>query len=169
MTRRGKLTDLPDRYSEAAIDQLDRRRTLAKIIHARVNAIEVGLGGRDRLSHGQRSLVKRAAYLEMLCERFETALAAGGAVNVFQYLAAVNTLSALHKRLGLRRVARDIGHHGFDLSTLSVEARKQLLAIMEAADRATPEATDTGAAGPPEPPDDAPRRKEPESGSPLAF
>jgi hypothetical protein len=64
------------------------------------------LGGIDRLSEGQRQLVRRAAMLSAECERMEAMAARGeSAFNVETYGTLCDRLGRVFQRVGLRRVA----------------------------------------------------------------
>ena len=64
------------------------------------------LGGRDRLSEGQRQLVRRAAMISAECERMEAMAARGESeFNVEQYGALTDQLGRVFQRIGLKRVA----------------------------------------------------------------
>jgi hypothetical protein len=67
------------------------------------------LGGRDVLSEGQRQLARRCATIAIECEKMEGQAAAGGEINLETYGALTDRLGRTFQRLGLKRVARDIG------------------------------------------------------------
>ena len=101
-------TELPDRYAPDVFSTLDGRCQLAKIVRARLAALMADLGGAEALSYLEQSLAYRLIWLEAKIEFFETALATGDDVPLSEYLSAVNVLSGLCKRLGLKRRARPI-------------------------------------------------------------
>jgi hypothetical protein len=65
-------------------------------------------GGADRLSEGQRQLVRRAAQISIECERMEAARAEGGDLDVEQYVTLTNALCRVLGKLGLGRKAIDV-------------------------------------------------------------
>jgi hypothetical protein len=74
-----------------------------------VEDISADLGGKDRLSEGQRQLIRRAAMLSAECERQEALSARGEAeFNCELYGTMCDRLGRLFGRLGLQRVARDV-------------------------------------------------------------
>ncbi len=67
------------------------------------------LGGRDRLSEGQRQLIRRAAMLSAECERLEAMSARGEAgFDIELYGQICDRLGRLFGRLGLERKSRDV-------------------------------------------------------------
>ena len=66
------------------------------------------LGGADRLSYAQRSLVERALWLEYWLAEQERALATGKEFDVGKWTQAANSLQGIYSKLGLERQARDI-------------------------------------------------------------
>jgi hypothetical protein len=67
------------------------------------------LGGPDGLSEGQRQLARRCATIAIACERMEGEAAAGQAIDLEAYGTLTDRLGRAFARLGLKRVARDIG------------------------------------------------------------
>jgi hypothetical protein len=66
------------------------------------------LGGLTNLSYQELSLCKRITHLERLLERQESLLAHGGSVDLNCYYSAINTLSGLFSKIGMKRRARKI-------------------------------------------------------------
>ena len=50
------LATIPDKYSPDFAERLDKRTSLARVICARIEAIETDMGGAEVLSHARRSL-----------------------------------------------------------------------------------------------------------------
>jgi hypothetical protein len=74
-----------------------------------VEDISADLGGKDRLSEGQRQLIRRAAMLSAECERQEALAARGEAgFDCDAYGVMCDRLGRLFGRLGLERKARDV-------------------------------------------------------------
>jgi hypothetical protein len=103
--RSGKL---PSKYKEQWITGLDNRTALARIVNERLNSLESDLGGSDRLSYQQRSLAKRAIWMEAIIEQQEAALSRGEDVDQGKLTQAVNSLIGLFAKLGLERIAHDV-------------------------------------------------------------
>jgi hypothetical protein len=72
-----------------------------------IDDISADLGGADRLSEGQRQLIRRAAMLSAESERMEAASVRGEAFDIDSYGALCDRLGRLFQRIGLRRVPRD--------------------------------------------------------------
>ena len=103
-----KPNDIPATYNGDWLERLDGRTAIAKAISQRLRALETDLGGHDALSYQQRSLVKRAVWMEAIIEQQESALSRGEAVDQGKLTQAVNSLMGLLKTLGLERIARDV-------------------------------------------------------------
>ena len=91
-----------------ALDKLDKRTKVAKAIMQRIAALTSDAGGVDRLSHARMSLIRRAAFLEAICESHELQLAGGQEINVGAYTQSLNSLLGLYRLLGIERVARSV-------------------------------------------------------------
>jgi len=87
---------------------LDGRSRAAMRCRELVAALEADLGGAARLSTSQRQLIQRAAVLATQLEDFEVRYALGEAVELPDYLAAINVQRRLLVSLGLERRARDV-------------------------------------------------------------
>jgi hypothetical protein len=101
-----KPTDVENRYHGAVLDELDGRVRLARTLRERMRALTNDLGGVKELSYQEQSLCKRAVHLERLLEQKEAMLAHGGTCDESSYLNAINALSGLYSKLGLKRRAR---------------------------------------------------------------
>jgi hypothetical protein len=102
------LRDVPARYDEGFLDEMDGRSELAKVLRQRLRALVSDLGGLDALSYQERSLCKRAVHLERLIEQRELTLAHNGTVDESGYFNAINVLSGLYHKLGMKRRARTV-------------------------------------------------------------
>ena len=69
----------------------------------RLPALVADLGGEGALSHQQRSLRKRAIWIELMVEDEEARIAAGGGVDIAPHTQLVGGLLAIYKALGLKR------------------------------------------------------------------
>jgi hypothetical protein len=102
--RSSKVTELPARYSETLIEELDGRYRVTKELKDRAHAIFNDLGGLDTLSYLQRSLVKRYTFLEISHEQDEARLARGEAdVDLGRHVQRLNSLIGLARTLGIQR------------------------------------------------------------------
>jgi hypothetical protein len=90
------------------LGHLDGRTAAARRARELIEAIESDLGGGDRLTEGSRQLVQRAAVLGTYIESCEAQWLAGEAVELADYLAAINSQRRVLATLGLQRVARDV-------------------------------------------------------------
>lgn len=103
-----KLDAIPDRYTAGYLDQLDGRTAIAADMRARWNDLTSDLGGADRLSYAQRSLVERALWIEHWIAGQERILADGGEADLGRMTQATNSLLGLYRTLGLERRSRDV-------------------------------------------------------------
>ena len=103
-----KLQSPPDRYSQGWLDRLDGRTGIAQSMRERFRAFTDDLGGADRLSYAQRSLVERALWLEYWLADQERQLATGGEFSVNRWIQGANSLQGIMSKLGLERVAKDV-------------------------------------------------------------
>ena len=99
---------LPDTYRAGWLDKLDKRTKVARVIMQRIAALTSDAGGADSLSHAKLSLIRRAAFLEAICESHELQLASGQEINVGAYTQSLNSLLGLYRLLGIERVARSV-------------------------------------------------------------
>jgi hypothetical protein len=59
-----KKSTVPEKFEQGFLETLDGRTEIAQAMRERFRAITNDLGGADRLSYVQRSLVERALWLE---------------------------------------------------------------------------------------------------------
>ena len=103
---RARYQGVPAQYSEHWVAHLDGRTTLSRAIRARLHALQTDLGGEDSLSYQQRSLCRRAVWLEAMIEQQEFVLSKGDTVDQGRLTQAVNSLIGLYRVLGLERKPR---------------------------------------------------------------
>lgn len=104
-----KLPAPPAKYSRGFMVQLDQRTETAKELNERFNAYANDLGGIERLSYAQRSLLEHCLFLQYWLSQQEQALVNGTAeFDSGKYAQALNTFSGLIAKLGLKRVAKEI-------------------------------------------------------------
>ena len=90
------------------LGHLDGRTAAARRARELIEAIEADLGGGDRLTEGARQLVQRAAVLGTYIESCEAQWLAGEAVELADYLAAINSQRRVLATIGLERRSRDV-------------------------------------------------------------
>jgi hypothetical protein len=90
------------------LGHLDGRTAAARRARELIEAIETDLGGSDRLSEGSRQLVQRAAVLGTFIESCEAQWLGGAAVDLADYLAAINSQRRVLATIGLQRRARNV-------------------------------------------------------------
>jgi len=103
-----KKRELPGRYRPDWIEKMDGRTRLAQAVRQRLEALQADLGGLDALSYQERSLCRRAVWLEALLEQREARLAHGEEIDEGAHVQASNALMGVWKALGLQRRARDV-------------------------------------------------------------
>jgi hypothetical protein len=87
----------------------DGRSATARRFKDLVQDISADLGGIDRLSEGQRQLIRRAAMLSAECERQEALSVRGDAeFDCEAYGVMCDRLGRLFGRLGLERIAKPV-------------------------------------------------------------
>jgi hypothetical protein len=103
------LTTLPAEYSASWLERIDKRTKLWRAILPRIRQLEEDSGGAETLTHAKRSLIRRAAFLELLCETQELRFTAGEPADVGAYTQAFNSMQGAYQKLGcLERKARDV-------------------------------------------------------------
>lgn len=103
-----KIQTPPSKYCKTWLNDLDGRTEIAKIMRERYQSFTNDLGGADRLSYAQRSLVERALWLEYWLASQERELASGGEFDVSRWVQAANSLQGIMSKLGLERIAREV-------------------------------------------------------------
>ncbi|SFR50842.1 hypothetical protein [Thiomicrospira sp. ALE5] len=106
-----KATEIPSKFKNGWLDQLDGRTGIAQIMQQRYEELSRDLGGIDKLSYQQRSLMERALWLEYFLAQQEQQLATGQEFDANRWIQATNSLLGLYGRLGLTRVK-----HAVDIS-----------------------------------------------------
>tara|TARA_R110001599_G_scaffold203973_3_gene401207 strand:- start:464 stop:820 length:357 start_codon:yes stop_codon:yes gene_type:complete len=99
---------IPKTYAPGYLDELDGRLAVAQVMRERYRAFTDDLGGADRLSYAQRSLVERALWLEYWLAEQEQSLARGKDFDVGKWTQAANSLQGILTKLGLDRQAKDV-------------------------------------------------------------
>lgn len=118
--------EIPTRYSERWLDDLDHRTAFARDLRARESGIVADLGG--NVSYLERSLVRRGLFLEVLIRRAEARVATGKTLEpdeLGRLTQSVNALLGIWKSLGLKRRARDVPSlHDYLRQRTNAEAAK---------------------------------------------
>jgi len=109
----------PAKFAQGWISELDGRYAVAQVMRERYRAFTDDLGGADRLSYAQRSLVERALWLEYWLAQQEQSLAKGKDFDVARWTQAANSLQGILSKLGLDRVAKDVP----DLATYLAQSK----------------------------------------------
>ena len=94
------LTQLPPQYSATWLERIDKRTKIWRALLPRIQRLEEEAGGAENLTHAKRSLVRRAAFLELLCETQELRFTAGEPADVGAYTQAFNSMQGAYKALG---------------------------------------------------------------------
>jgi hypothetical protein len=102
---------------------MDGRTRLGREVRDRLQALVIDLGGDDTLSHAQRSLCRRAVWLELCIEHEETRIAEGGGIDIQPHRQLVGGLLAIYKALGLKRQASTRHHNMLTAQSLTPSAR----------------------------------------------
>lgn len=108
MGRPRKTAVIPEKSAPGWLASLDGRTSVAQDMGVRFDEICRDLGGADRLSYMQRSLIERALWIEYWLASQERELAEGREVDTGRYVQAANGLQGIFNRLGLERRARDV-------------------------------------------------------------
>jgi len=98
----------PSKFNTGWLSELDGRTAIAQVMRERYAAFTNDLGGVERLSYAQRSLVSRALHLEYWLAQQEKALIEGADFDVGKWVQAANALQGILSKLGLERQARDV-------------------------------------------------------------
>jgi hypothetical protein len=99
---------IPEKFTQGWLDQLDGRYTIAQVMRDRYQHFTDDLGGAERLSYAQRSLVERGLWLEYWLAQQEQSLATGDDFDVGKWTQAANSLQGIYSKLGLKRIAKDV-------------------------------------------------------------
>jgi hypothetical protein len=91
-----------------AVAGLDGRTQTARRFRDLIEEISNDLGGPDRLSEGQRQLIRRAASLSIMAESIEADMARDMAFDVTVYGTIADRLRRLFETIGLERRAKPV-------------------------------------------------------------
>jgi hypothetical protein len=109
MKKKGKtLANFPERYAKDFIHEMDGRVRVVKTIREDLDALYAALGGKENVSYMEQTLCQKVIYLKWLTGKKEAAMIHGGSIDETSYLNAVNCLSGLLTKIGLKRRAKQI-------------------------------------------------------------
>jgi len=116
-------TTIPSEFHPRFLEHLDGRTVAARTLRQRLAEVHADLGGADRLSYAQRSLCRRAIWLETWLETQEARAAEGEDIDIGRQTQAMNALLGLWKALGLERRSREVPSLGEYLQQRQEAAR----------------------------------------------
>ncbi len=99
---------IPSEFEPRFLDHMDGRTIAARTLRQRLAEVHSDLGGEAALSYAQKSLCRRAIWLESVIETMEAEAAEGGEIDVGRQTQALNSLLGLWRTLGLERKPRDV-------------------------------------------------------------
>lgn len=102
----------------------DGRLALPRRFRDLCSYIASDLGGADHLSTIQLDLIRRYAGLAVLAEKLEADAINGREVALGEMILIANTLARLSRRIGLKRVAKDVTPPSLDEIENEYSARK---------------------------------------------
>jgi len=91
------------------LPDVDGRSLIARRYRDIIGAILVDQGGVDQCSESRKQLVRRFAASAVLAEQMEARLANGEEIDVATHALLVSSLVRVAQRIGIDRVAKDIG------------------------------------------------------------
>ncbi len=119
--RRGKDISTPAQRAALTngsvlfLDGINQQSRQARRFRDLVEGIEEDLGGADSLSMVERSMLRKAAALDVWTEERVTAIGRGEKVDISELTTAINSMKRLYEAIGLKRVPRDVAP---DLETI---------------------------------------------------
>src|SRR5262249_42684896 len=99
----------------ALLPGVDGRSAQARRFRDIITAIAIDQGGVDRLSEARLQLVRRFAAAAVLAEALEAKLANGERIDIGEHAQLCSTLVRVAQRIGINRVAKEIGPTVMDL------------------------------------------------------
>jgi len=97
------LSQLPTNYSPDWLERFDKRTKIWRAVMPRIHALESDAGGHDNITHAKRSLIRRAAFMELLAETEEYKFTSGQPIDVGAYTQALNSMLGIYRVLGVER------------------------------------------------------------------
>ena len=109
MKKKGKtLANFPERYAKDFIHEMDGRVRVVKTIREDLDTLYAALGGKENVSYMEQTLCHKVIYLKWLTGKKEATMIHGGSIDEASYLNAVNCLSGLLSKIGLKRRAKTL-------------------------------------------------------------
>ena len=112
-----KPMELPDKYRQGFLEDLDKRTLIYQSLQASYDAIMADVGGKGSLSHVQCCLVERFCFLEFVLRGIEVQIAEEKPKDigplVSRWVQALNSLVGLGKTIGLQRRAKKVNLHDY--------------------------------------------------------
>jgi hypothetical protein len=102
------MTRLPAAYRDNYLSLMDRRTKVCRAVLGRIAELESDAGGEAAITHARRSLIRRAAFIEVLIEGKEIDVATGQEIDAGTLTQLTNTLLGLYRVLGVERKARPV-------------------------------------------------------------
>ena len=104
-----KMRELP-KWRHDWLTHIDARSKLGYALKQRLQALEhdVGAGQPDRLTYAQRSLIRRALWLEVRLETDEVKIVTGDPIPAGSHSTLLNALTAVYRTLGVEPKARPV-------------------------------------------------------------
>lgn len=104
-----KRLSLPD-WNDDFLSHIDARSRLGYVLKQRLQALEdhVSVGEPERLTYPQRSLIRRALWLEARLELDESRIAIGDPISAGAHACLLNALTNLFRTLGVEPKAKKV-------------------------------------------------------------
>lgn len=93
----------------AVLPNVNGRSAMARRFKDIANAILADQAGADQCSEARKQLIRRFAAAAMLAEQLESRLANGEQIDIAEHATLSSTLVRLAQRIGIDRVAKNIG------------------------------------------------------------
>ena len=105
----GKMKSQP-KWSHKWLTHIDARSELGYALKQRLMALEhdVSAGEPDRLTYAQRSLIRRALWLEVRLETDEVKIVTGDPISAGSHSTLLNALTAVYRTLGVEPKAKKV-------------------------------------------------------------
>lgn len=102
------LMDFPRRYTDEFLTTIDKRSSLSVLLRRRLGQLLDDMGGEENLSYAQRSLARRAIFMEALVQQNEERAANGVEIEPTQHASLINSLIGLYSKVGIERKVKDV-------------------------------------------------------------
>jgi hypothetical protein len=98
-----KTVRIPLTFRSDFLDTIETNQPVIGLIRNLVAEMEADRGGAECLSHAQKSLIRRAAIVELMVSNTERLIVSGSRFDPDAYGQTVNVLMGLYRTLGLER------------------------------------------------------------------